>query len=211
MTKLSEKFEICTKHNRTSRYQLSLNKDTGKYSLQNVTSLEDAYNIPITYSARLVQEALDCGNWIMTKNLSEPELALPFTVEHPDSGNMFEITRGSKAGYTSHLSLGSGKLYENNCTDAECKRFIKDGIWIVKHVGEKAPEQVEEDRVLVVDGAITATGVTNNGKDVHTMRFVADVNDAVLSVDRLAQAYESLAVSMESCLALNEKLKGLVQ
>lgn len=237
---LATKFEICTKYDRTSRYTLSLDSTTGKYVMRNVTKLEDAYDVPATYSVRFVQEALDEGSWIMTKKLEEAvereiasedrPLVFPFTVLHsatPDEKEMFEVTKGYEAGrVTCTYFNDDGATYENCFTEEDAKKYIKEGFWLVKAVGEK-PEEINVKEALkpfgitVGDaGEFTFTGALVKGFEdapqppestvISTLKVVVecDTTEALANAKALAAAYEELAISMESVIALAKEMKN---
>lgn len=255
---LPTKFEICTKYNRCTIFILTRTV-TGCYEMVHKNpSLEDAWDKPIPYTEELVRHSLDCGNWIMTKNLDEPELVFPFYVIHREyeknsPERLWKMYEGEAEGFV-NTEFEDGFEY-NTWPVAEVKRFIKEGIWIVKHVGEKAKEPAAKYTVRINDngvirgfgldhnfvvnpdgratycGAITCgTGFCiDNGKldlsnasivsppqapqsaptDTSTLTLKVDssqVVEALVHVEKLAQAYENLAMAMESVMQLTKEM-----
>lgn len=233
MTKLPHQFEICTKYDRATRFRATLDSTTGKYTLRNTSRLEDAYDAPLAYSAKFVQEAIDCGNWIVvvTKDMSpatEPELVFPIYAKH--SGPEYQdeacpeanikIEKGDLDGFVK-VTWGDGSVNEGFWSVDSYKRLIEQGIWIVKHVGEKAPEVVTNttylsaadlDKISITSGTITARSFSVQAPQSAplsnlSLSIKCDTDAAVEAVERLTQALEDLAISYESVIALQRDFK----
>lgn len=198
MNKLPAKFEICTKYNRTSRYILTLNAEGYYEIVPKERSLDDAYDVLKKYSQGFVKEAVQDGMWEITANLdehlSEPDMVFPFYVTHRDDrvGVATCVTKGT---LEDHVTLEDFTGSFNNYYSLDkVKQLIKDGTWIVKHVGEKEPEQPVE--------APQSTPLSS-----LSLSITVDAEDAVAGIKGLTDAYEDLAVTLESVIALYRELR----
>lgn len=194
MEKLPNKFEMRTKYNHEKHYILTKQADGLFYKLVVKGSLEEAYDTPSSYTVRSVEDAVRFGAWIITKNLDEPEMKFPFAIEHHTTHNVYTISKGSQEGRVSMHDSAYDQTYPNAFSEAQAKVFIKEGIWIVKHVGEKAPEAPQSSEKSLATLTI----------DVDSTR----VTEALEHVERLRQAYEDLAIAMESVMKLQKEWKG---
>jgi hypothetical protein len=220
---LPKKFEIHAKYNPASRHTATLNEAGTKYHIESRESLGNAYDAPVELSVRFVQEALDEGSWIMTKKLEEAaerEMVFPFTaINSSTEAELAEeetfVVRKSAIEEECFAEYPDGGRYHFKISTV--KELVKDGIWIVKSIGEKAEENTGTG-FWITPGAIKLNNVTitppqapeSTTTSIGKLSIDVDTNAAVVAVERLASAYEALNIAMESCLALNEKLKGLV-
>jgi hypothetical protein len=284
MKKLPKKFEMCINNYPSNKFVLTQCGSDGKYSCEARTCLEDAFNLPAVYSQQFVQEAINCGNWIITKDLDEPELVFPIIAKHRDDAVTYPsrylvITKSADPSFVDviwHENTGTGLKKEDIAfwTIKDCKRLVKEGKWIVKRVGEKPQEPrrkvlvtrmvaenawpsttaydalieagygepVKGDQVLLatkdgksqvlefdgyiwykafLDSSVLVdcgfTGTTIKAKNLNIpgkvvdakLTITADTDAAVEAVERLRQAYEDLAIAMESVIALTEEMKNV--
>lgn len=226
MKALPKKFEMCTKY---APYDKRIMEQSvcGDYMMSIANpSLENTWDKPMHYSERFVSKCIEEGSWIVTKDMDEPELAFPFTAEVAFSGNVYEVVKGSTEGYVSKTYLPDNTLYENFSTVEQAKQFIKDGTWIVKHVGEKIQEPA-----LVSNGSIATSKITVN--DLSSIGSIGVLSTRALpeapqsrstsnlavdsmcdtcttegAIERTRQALEDLAITYESLIALQRKFKG---
>lgn len=206
MTKLPSKFQIRTKHDDITRYMLTLSEATGKYACRNVTSLDSAYDLLVTYSPKSVQEFINEGDWIITKSLDEPELKFPFTVLHKDyldhPERLYTITKGN--GDRVNLSCWDGEIDHDFCTEEQCKNFIKEGTWLVKHVGEKAEENTQQEPPQATESAPQSRTVSTLKVDVE-----CNTGAAVEAVENLTAVYENLALAMQRVIRLQKEMRNV--
>lgn len=150
--KLPNKFEICTKYARADKRIVELSNDGYYYMRHAAPFLDDAFDAPLKYSKGFVTEAIAEGSWIITKDLDEPELVFPINarhsgIEYRDEGcpeANITIEKGDVEGYVK-VTWGDGQVDSQHWTVDNCKRLIKEGIWIVKSVGAVAPEKAPEN------------------------------------------------------------------
>lgn len=199
MTKLPKKFEFCTTFDRATKYTLEYFEE-GMYRF-----IDNDATFSPSYTAWFVQACVDEGSWIITKNLEEPELVFPFTVLHkdtPDDTELFVVTKGYEADrVTCTYPTDSYDEYQNCFSFDDCKRFIKDGIWIVKSVG------VSTDSLK--HGHLNADHIDAKALPISIQVTTEGFDETMERLEKLRQAYEDVAIAMESVIALQKEMKNV--
>ena len=203
MTKLPKKFEFCTKYNRADKHVLEYFEE-GMYRY-----LAECGYGP-NYTAAFVQGCVNEGSWIITKDLDEPELVFPFTAvaKHTPKEiaeeETFTAHRSECNNYEMYTSYPDGAEYVFSLDS--CKKFIKDGTWIVKSVGEKVTETVEE-LDFIQKGQFVSDGTIS---DLPIKVTIEGFDETMERLEKLRQAYEDVNIAMESVIALQKELKGVL-
>lgn len=237
---LANKFEICTKYNRTDRYTIEKYEE-GMYHNSAVNGVSNT-SFMAQYTEAFVQACLTEGDWIMTANLSEHldvpqatevaaerEMVFPFVAKHKNDtkdyrDNYHVVSKSISEGMVDVHWYHTGNTYYKSdysfWTIEDAKRLVKQGIWIVKHVGEKAEEKVDKSFEFFKD-VVNANAANKKvlaeapqspeSTTVSTLKvdIQCDTTEAVANAKALAGALEEINVAMESYIALVKEMKSV--
>lgn len=222
--KLPKKFVMSTKYNRPEKYTMEQHEE-GMYHITEEAG-KPVEGRTAKHTEEFVKACLNEGSWILEKSLDEPELVFPFTAIHKahttgseiNAKELFEVTKGYDAGRVTCTYINDGATSYNNCFSVdEVKQYIKEGTWLVQHVGERVSEKDNiEVGTLAWDGTeLTASeatfGDSNASSDRNTLIITVNCNTdaAIVSLERFRQAVEDVNISLESMIALQKELKGI--
>ena len=171
--KLPNKFEFKV-YNRDTYVMVKSNTD-GEYYCYN-TGEDTTEPTKAIHNSSTILEAIRSGIWQITEDLDEPEMKFPFTFKHTGDNTLYTAVRKNDNG-SIHI------IWDDDSADGYCvktvEKYIKDGTWIVKSVGEQPPTQ-ESVTPLTIEIDSTC------------------VDEAIHKMKMLAQAVENVNISIET-------------
>ena len=146
-----------------------------------------------SWQVSTVEHCLEMGTWIITKNLDEPELVLPFTYVYDGGTLVYKAEQGFTTDKVNIVSPTGRKVASDWWTKDQCREFIKTGTWIVKSVGEQKSLEAP----------------TSDDKSVSVLSIRVECKEAVASIKELTEALTLLAEAYEKVINLKERFENV--